>query len=155
MQYLYYDDKPLTSLGGIAYQGGPLGRAELIRASREDRLIDLLKEHMEAYLSHFIECEYRPCYWTIYKSILIPYLDDIDVVKKVLKSDVIILKDSPHSEYIVHVEPLEIRESPSPKECMKLYPDLYYHLKDVESEEVKSFIENLWSTMEPYRSLSK
>ena len=151
MQNLYYDDKPLTSSGGIVYKGGPIGRDEFIKASSEDRLIGLVKKHMEEYLQHFIECDYRPCYWIIYKSILIPHLDDVNVVKKVLKSDAIILKDSPHSEYTVHVEPLEIRESPAPTECMKLYPELYYHLKDVESKEVKLFIENLWSTMVPVR----
>tara|TARA_B100000315_G_scaffold222710_1_gene226927 strand:+ start:53 stop:475 length:423 start_codon:yes stop_codon:yes gene_type:complete len=130
MQYLYYDDKPLTSLGGIAYQGGPLGRAELIRASREDRLIDLLKEHMEAYLSHFIECEYRPCYWTIYKSILIPFLDDIDVVKKVLKSDVIKEKDKDD----VYID----------TDGVKMYFDLYLHLCKVQDKKVKIYVEETW-----------
>ena len=151
MQYLYFNNEPLTSLGPLLYKGAPLSQRELLLASKNDTLIKLVKDNMEEYLRHFIDCNWGACYNTLYRSVIKPHLDDIEVVKKVLKSDVIILKDSPHSEYIVHVEPLAIRESPNPEECMKLYPQLYYHLKDVECEEVKSYIENLWSRMEPIK----
>ena len=101
---------------------------ELINASKHEKLPALFKKHMEGYLTHYIECSYRPCYHTIYTEIIAPHLDDVNVLKKVLKSDVIdesngnVWKDA---------------------DGHKMYSELFAYLSLVENSEIKDFLDRL------------
>ena len=129
----------------------PFSQEEEYKAKLAGKEVEFYRQHMEYFLIHFIECHWRACWRTMYQDVIKPYLNDVELVKKVLKSDAIILKDSPHKEYVVHVEDYNLRENPN--ETMKIYPQLYMYLREVENEEVKSFIENLWSIVYPFKPL--
>lgn len=60
------------------------------RESREYKLIvTAIKYNMGNYLAHFIECNWGAHYNTLYNEFILHYLDDLNILKKVLKSDVV------------------------------------------------------------------
>ena len=131
MQYLYFNNEPLTSLGPLLYKGAPLSQRELLLASKNDTLIKLVKDNMEEYLRHFIDCYWGTCYNTLYRSVIKPHLDDVQIVENVLKSDLI-----------------ELRENTLiSKDGVKLYYDLYLHLYNVKSNKVREYVHSKWSEM--------
>ncbi len=70
-------------------------RKLLIKARKENddtkhKLVTTaIKHNMGKYLAHFIECTWPAHYETLYNSFLLNFLDDLNVLKIVLKSDVI------------------------------------------------------------------
>lgn len=57
-------------------------------------LITAVKFNMGNYLAHFIECTWGAHYNTLYKDFILYFLDDLNLLKAVLKSDVIKDKDN-------------------------------------------------------------
>ncbi len=52
-------------------------------------IVTAIKHNIGTYLAHFIECTWKAHYETLYSSFLLNFLDDLNVLKIVLKSDVI------------------------------------------------------------------
>jgi hypothetical protein len=108
---------------------------EVKKAKNENREIEFYKLNMEYILNHFIDCIDWKCYKKMYDEIIQPYLDDINIIKNVLKSDIIIDSRISQSEH------QEVRIS---EDGTKIYKKLYNYLSRVESKNVKLFIDDLW-----------
>lgn len=58
--------------------------------SKEYKLIiTAIKHNMGEYLAHFIECSWGAHYNTLYKDFILVFLDDLNILKNILKSDII------------------------------------------------------------------
>jgi hypothetical protein len=92
--------------------------------STDYKLLGLaLRYYMYDYLVDYVKCTWGAHYQTIYKQIIHRYLDDPEIVKKLLLSDVIKSKN--------------IKES---KSGCKIFWELYKSLYGVQSSEVKVFL---------------
>lgn len=88
-------------------------------------VITTIKHNIGEYLSHFIECSYSPHYNTIYNDFLLNYLDDLNILKNVLKSDAIREKNG----VIIS------------KNGYKMFWELYCRLKTAEkTSELRNFL---------------
>ena len=94
------------------------------RESREYKLvITAIKYSMGNYLAHFIECTWGAHYNTLYKNFIITYLDDLNILKKVLKSNVI-----KESENVI-----------ISKNGYKMFWELYCRLKKIHHADFRNF----------------
>ncbi|MBC8306091.1 MAG: hypothetical protein H8E55_61310 [Pelagibacterales bacterium] len=73
---------------------------------------------MEAHFNHFIKCTYRPCYRGIFNFVIKPFLNDVILVEKVLKTDIIL--ENKGNVYIM-------------EDGVKLFSALYVYLTMVAS----------------------
>lgn len=95
------------------------------RSDSEYRLVvTAIKHNMGNYLAHFIECDWGAHYNSLYNDFILNFLDDLNVLKTVLKSEVIKEKDN------VVVS----------QNGYKMYPELCEKLYDVHNQEVKDFL---------------
>jgi len=88
-------------------------------------VVTAIKHNMAQYLAHFIECTWGAHYNTLFNSFILVFLDDLNVLKIVLKSDVI--KDG------------EI--TTTSKNGYKMYWELYCRLRKVTAApEISNFL---------------
>jgi hypothetical protein len=90
------------------------------KTSKEHKLIiTAIKHNMEEYLKHFIECKIGHHYNTLYKDFILIFLDDVNILKNVLKSDSMKNKEN----------------TVISKNGYKIYWDLYCHLIKIPSNQ--------------------
>ncbi len=95
------------------------------REGREYKLaITAVKYHSGNYLAHFIECGSGAHYNTLFNDLLLNFFDDLNLLKAVLKSDVIKPKDN------VVVS----------KGGYKMFWELYDRLKKLNTVEIRNFL---------------
>ncbi|MFA6184487.1 MAG: hypothetical protein WC682_05345 [Parcubacteria group bacterium] len=95
----------------------------------DDRQIQLLatavRFNIGSYLSHFVACKWGAHYQTLFKDFIILYLDDINILKMVLLSDVIKLDKG---NVVVS------------ENGYKMFPDLYNWLMRVHNPDIRNFL---------------
>ncbi len=89
-------------------------------------LDNIIKLKMYEILKHYVKCRVGGCYSAIFKYLLIPYLDDINVLSAFLKS-----------KYINEFGRQPIMKSTNGE---KIYYDLYYDFLLVDSKSIKEFL---------------
>ncbi|MFA5753829.1 MAG: hypothetical protein WC905_00495 [Patescibacteria group bacterium] len=95
------------------------------KEGREYKLtITAIKHNMGNYLAHFIECKWGAHYNALYNDFILSFLDDLNLLKIVLKSDIIKEKDN-------------ITIS---KNGYKMFWDLYCHLKRINNVNFRNFL---------------
>jgi hypothetical protein len=95
------------------------------KEGREYKLtITAIKHNMGNYLAHFIECKWGAHYNALYNDFILNFLDDLNLLKIVLKSDIIKEKDN-------------ITIS---KNGYKMFWDLYCHLKRINIANFRNFL---------------
>lgn len=105
---------------------------ELIQAYKGDNdhkvklLATAVKFNIGEYLSHFIACQWGAHYQTIFKDFIILYLDDLNILKQVLKSDVI----KQEKDNIVISQ-----------NGYKMFWELYKYLMRVHSPDIRKFLQ--------------
>lgn len=114
-------------------------RKLLIKARKENddtehKLITIaIKYNMGTYLAHFIECTWPAHYETLYSSFLLNFLDDLNVLKIVLKSDVI----------------KEDKKTIVSKNGYKMYWQLYCRLKKINfNPDISNFLKTEFPTLQ-------
>lgn len=61
-----------------------------IRTERgEAAVVPYIKENMEAILRHYIGCTWGVCYNTKFNELIKPYFDDVELLDKILRADII------------------------------------------------------------------
>lgn len=114
--YLNKNDEELRKIYLTVYKN---------RESREYKLvITAIKYNMGNYLAHYIECSSGAHYNTLYKDFILNFLDDLNILKIVLKSDVIKEKDN----VIVS------------KNAYKIFWDLFKKLMNINCPEIRKFL---------------
>jgi hypothetical protein len=104
---------------------------ELIQAYRgdNDHIVKLLatavRFNIGNYLSHFISCTWGAHYQTLFKNFILLYLDDLNILKQILKSEVI--KEDKENTVIS-------------KKGYKMFWDLYKYLMKVHSPDIQNFL---------------
>lgn len=83
------------------------------------------RANMTNYLSHYISCDWGAHYQNVFKDFLVPYLDDLNVVKSVLKSDTI------------QIDKNNVVIS---KNGYKMFWELYEHLMKVRDRDIRDFL---------------
>lgn len=106
-------------------------RKILIKAREEENdkeyklVVTAIKHNMAQYLAHFIECTWGAHYNTLFNSFILTFLDDLNILKIVLKSSVI------RDEENVTIS----------KNGYKMYWELYCRLKNVAfTAEISNFL---------------
>lgn len=106
-------------------------RKILIKARKEENdkeyklVVTAIKHNMTQYLAHFIECTWGAHYNTLFNSFILTFLDDLNILKIVLKSDVI--KDGENTT--------------TSKNGYKMYWELYCRLRKVTlTPEISNFL---------------
>lgn len=100
---------------------------DLVRvADGEDAAVLLIKASMEGILRHYISCNWGACYNTKFKELVQPYLDDVELLDSVLRSDTIEDRDN------------VIRG----KSGAKIFPALLEKLLDCKSQRIRDFLRN-------------
>jgi len=117
-------------------------RYAVAKAKTDNQEIEFYKLNMEYYLYHFIDCTYWRCFRDMFNDVIKPHLDDIELLKRVLKSDIIILRSTSNPNTVIHMIPVENREHPD--DIIKIYKELYDWLIRVDSQKIKQFINELW-----------
>ena len=117
-------------------------RYAVAKAKSDNKEIEFYKLNMEYYLYHFIDCIRFRCYGKMFEDVIKPYLDDVDLLKTVLQSDIIRLKYTSNPKNVINMIPYHEREHPD--EMIKIYKELYDWLSRVESEDIKLFVNSLW-----------
>lgn len=114
-------------------------RKLLIKARKENndtehKLITIaIKYNMGTYLAHFIECTWPAHYETLYSSFLLNFLDDLNVLKIVLKSDVI----------------KEDKKTIVSKNGYKMYWELYCRLRKLpQNPDINNFLKTEFPTLQ-------
>jgi len=87
-------------------------------------VVTAIKYNMGNYLAHFIECKWGAHYNALYNDFILNFLDDLNLLKIVLKSDIIKEKDN-------------ITTS---KNGYKMFWDLYCHLKRINIANFRNFL---------------
>lgn len=104
---------------------------DLLTARKEgnDREVKLLataaRFGIAKHLIHFITCKWGTCYNSLFKFLIIPYLDDINSLKIVLSSNMIIPSKG---------------NAVISKNGYKIFWDLYEHLMRVRSQTIRGFL---------------
>ena len=62
---------------------------DLIKAVGELAAVQFIKANMEKILEHYIVCTWGACYNTKFKELIQPYFDDVKLLDKILRSDLI------------------------------------------------------------------
>lgn len=112
-------------------QNDDILRKELINAHKEHdehkrkMLVTAIKFNMGNYFSHFITCTWGSHYNTLFKKFIFWYLDDLNIIKKVLKSDVI----DPNKG-----------ETEASKNGYKMFWELYKYLMRIPHPDIKLFL---------------
>jgi len=88
-------------------------------------LATAVKFNMPGYLTHFIECSWGAHYQTLFKDFITLYLDDLNVLKMILSSDVI----CPAKNNVV-----------TSKNGYKIFLGLYQYLMKVHSPDIRNFL---------------
>lgn len=92
-------------------------------------IINYLKITMPDTLTHFIECNWGPHYLSQYSKIIYPFLDNLDIIKFILKGN-----HRPYgSRYL-------ILDTYSNINGFKMYGELHRYLYHVKSQKIKNFI---------------
>jgi hypothetical protein len=99
--------------------------------SREYKMVvTAIKYNMGEYLAHFIECTWGAHYNTLFRNFICTFLDDLNTLKTVLKSDVI----KENSNMVVS------------KNGYKMFWELYCHLhqaaSSVNSSDIRNFLKS-------------
>jgi hypothetical protein len=81
---------------------------------------------MPFILSEFIACHFAPCFSSIHKHVLVPYLDNVGVLDYVLRSSVVYSASNA----------CDTNGIPMPK----MYPELFTWLMDVESPVIQQYL---------------
>lgn len=96
------------------------------------KLIDEIKVQMPEILNHFIDCTWGAHYMTLFKNIIIPYLDNAKVLDFVLKGSII--REEKGNVYFGDHR-------------AKMFRELYHHLRMVKSGEIQNYLTNEFNTM--------
>jgi len=89
--------------------------------------VTAIKHNMGNYLAHFIECKWGAHYNALYNDFIINFLDDINLLKIVLKSDIIKERDN----------------TTTSKNGYKMFWELYCHLKKVTfNKDISNFLKS-------------
>ena len=114
-------------------------RKLLIKAKKENNetehkmVITAIKYNMGTYLAHFIECTWPAHYETLYNSFLLNFLDDLNVLKIVLKSGII----------------KETNKTIISKNGYKMYWELYCRLKKLpHNQDIINFLKTEFPTLQ-------
>ena len=94
------------------------------------RRVSTAKVFMPQILLHFIECGRFSCYNSILANVLIPYLDNVDIVDYVLKSPIV----NPATDVVIG------------KSGAKIYAELRYRLNQVSSCKVRQYLTENFQT---------
>jgi hypothetical protein len=62
---------------------------ELRQSKSEMEIIQFIKSNMEPILVHYIGCTWGACYNTKFRELIKPYLDNVLLLDRILRSDVI------------------------------------------------------------------
>ena len=62
---------------------------EIRKAGGEDAVVLAIKAQMGSILRHCIECDWGACYNTKFDELVSPYLDDVNLLDEILKSEII------------------------------------------------------------------
>jgi hypothetical protein len=104
---------------------------EFLSVPLEPRFVPGAQVYMPSILHHFIGCGWGPCYMSLYKNVIVPYLEAPQVLDYVLRSDVVKDPDAAVTNGISE-----------PKMC----GDLYAHLKRVRSPDVQVYLRSHFGT---------
>lgn len=100
-----------------AYKGKDESKIKLLATA--------VRNHIAEYLAHFISCGWNSHYQTLFKTFILVYLDDLNAVKIVLKSDVI----NPNKGNVI-----------TSKNGYAIFVELYDWLMKVHNVEIRNFL---------------
>jgi len=90
----------------------------------EENIIPFIRSRMEGILIHYIECTWGACYTTKFKELIRPYLNDPELLDKVLRSEAI--KDKP--------------DTITGKTGARIFSDLLHQLKQCHETVIRNYL---------------
>jgi hypothetical protein len=96
----------------------------LRQTKTETELIEFIKTNMEAILVHYIGCTWGACYNTKFKELIKPYFDDVQLLDKILRSDLI--KERPNVQ--------------KGRSGARIFDSLLFQLRQCESPEIRQYL---------------
>lgn len=115
-ELLNKDDQALRNALLVAYRDKESDELDLITTA--------IKYNIGNYLAHFIECNWGAHYHALYKDFILLYLEDLNILKKVLTSDIIKEKDNMIKS----------------KNGYKMFWNLYKYLIKVNNVKIREFL---------------
>ena len=103
---------------------------DLIKVEGEMAAVQFIKANMEKILEHYIVCTWGACYNTKFKELIQPYFDDVKLLDKILRSDLI--KEGAN----VSVG----------KTGARIFDHLLFELRQCNSLEIKSYLNKEFSS---------
>jgi len=97
---------------------------ELQKIIGEENIIPFIRSRMEGILIHYIECTWGACYNAKFKELIQSYLNDPELLDKVLRSEVI--KDKPGTI--------------TGKSGARIFPDLLYELRKCKASVIRNYL---------------
>ena len=91
----------------------------------EENIIPFIRSRMAGILIHYIECTRGACYNTKFKELIQPYLNDPELLDKVLRSEVI--KDKPGTI--------------TGKSGARIFPDLLNELRKCKASVIRNYLD--------------
>lgn len=90
----------------------------------EESIIPFIRSRMEGILIHYIECTWGTCYNTKFKELIRPYLNDPELLDKILRSEAI--KDKP--------------DTITGKTGARIFPDLLHQLMQCHETVIRNYL---------------